>query len=165
MTVQKAPGRSSFVMFFVLALALFGGAALGTLLSNLLAPGAMFVRIIAFLAFPLCLGIGLTLWFWTALSILGTHFVGVWLKKPNTEGFAHAREAAQRDATSAPPGSFVFVPVSVIISLCAGIIIALSPTAKGFVIAVSSFTGAGLVYGTLLWLLARSGFLPLPEPS
>ncbi|HVR42942.1 MAG TPA: hypothetical protein VMS56_05795 [Thermoanaerobaculia bacterium] len=158
-------------IFLLLALLLFGGMALGQWLAGRAAPGSILADLIGFLTFPLCLGIGMTLWYQIAFAVVWTRLLRALVRAARGTGdreraFREAVVAELRDLPrEAPPGTWVFVPVSLGISLVAGALVGLAPAAESFIMPVILFGTYGLAYGVLLRWLAVTGRLPIPEDA
>jgi hypothetical protein len=59
----------------------------------------------------------------------------------------------------------LFLPVSIVGGLIAGLIVAAVPGGRGAFLTVTVFTIAGTTYRLVLRSLARRGLLPIPDTS
>jgi hypothetical protein len=138
-------------------LGVFGsGPLLGIGLARLLAPGSFVAESIGMFAFPLAFVVGLQAWLGFAIFAAVAGFGRRLLSK---------KLAQHTGPSAAPPGSFVFVPLSVGAGLLAGIVVGLVSETHALMTSVLLYVAAGIVYGSVVWQLARSGYLPFPEPG
>ena len=149
-----AKPHSPVVAFFVTFGFFFGGAALGAALGQWCAPNSAILAIAGFLVFPLSMFLGFPAWLGSAFLTLIFNWAG-----------RRKLPAAQSARHFVPPGSWVFVPVTI------GLFVPVALLA-GFVAERLSFFGAatlylvvGGLYGTGMWRCARTGLLPFPEEA
>lgn len=149
----------------LLAILLLGGMGTGVLLAKILAPGSGFALFVGLLMLPLCLAVGMSSWYaaasthvWNGLSqALFQAFAG--------KDFDQAVDDSMRELPfegEALPGTFVFLPVSLIVSLISGTLVGLTTASIGLLPALGVMAAVGLGYGVLLRVLARSCYLPIP---
>lgn len=147
------PRGGVFALVAALAVLLFGGAALGAGLADRLAPGSWLAQAVGVFALPLAFATGLQMWVGVAIVgglarlLLGRR------RSPN----------ARRETVRALPGSFVFLPLGSGAGLCAGVIVALVPSAHSALLTIAAYWLAGTLHGWLAWQLARHGVLVPPE--
>jgi hypothetical protein len=173
--VMGEPGRKKFrhgsftaflFLFALLATLLFGGMEVGLLLAEYLAPDSLVGQFVGFFMLPLSLGVGMTVWYWTAFGAFLLRILPpLRRKRPITEAdFRETfRGVISGMAKQVPPGCFLFVPVSTGISLLAGVAIGLIPSSAGLLRCIALTTLAGFVYGIMLWQLTKRGVIPIPE--
>ena len=137
---------------FVLALLFIGGGVAGLGIARVVAPGSFAAEFFGMFAFPLSFGIGLQTWLGAALI---------------TETWRTIRRGGRRADDSGdvriPPGSIVFVPVSLGIVGAAGLPIALFGSSIGPLATIALYPMLGLFYGVTCWLYAKNGYLPIPQ--
>ena len=136
-----------------------GGLALGNFLPQWLVPGSETAIIITFLLPPLAMILGLQSWLGLAILAAVVRLIGAAVRR----GFPPERRVGSGNAAVVPPGSFVFVPISTAILGFGGIFCGILPASEGFFAVVAGYLMAGASYGTLLWIVAREGYLPLPD--
>jgi hypothetical protein len=134
------------------------GPLLGIGLARLLASGSFLAESIGMFAFPLAFVVGLQAWLGFAIFAAVAGFGRRLFSKQPAQ---HTRPSA----TAAPPGSFVFVPLSVGAGLLAGLVVGLVSETHALMTSVLLYVAAGTFYGGVVWQLARSGYLPFPEPG
>lgn len=143
---------------------LFGGVFAGMGLAEWLAPGSDWAQFVGFMTLPLIFGAGMSAWRAFAGSLIFSRLIRALFKMARGQDFEQAAKESFRDLEGKPiPGTHVFVPISLMISLIAGLLIALSPETVGFFQVVGVMVAAGLGYGLLLRWLARTGRLPMPD--
>ena len=134
---------------------LFGGAMVGLVLALIAAPSSGWAALVGFAVLPLSFFAGLAAWWGIALLNLGGHLV----KK------VIAREAASPNdsilKSSTPPGSFMFLPTSMIVCLIGGGIISLISWSSWGLIALCGYPTLGLIYGAVAWIGARRGYIAI----
>lgn len=141
---------SAVVSFIILLILFFGGGFVGEHLALALAPSSGFSRLLGFLALPASLVVGFFLWAGAAAFVLMKRLAGVGAR-PNQR----AREI--------PPGAKGFVWSSVLLCLIVGALTGLLSKENGFFLVAGAYVATGVVYGTLCWQLAKSGWLPFPR--
>jgi hypothetical protein len=152
--------RSPWITFPLTILLFMGSGIAGTLLAEALAPDSILAGFLGLFTLPLAFLLGMYLWLGLAiLAAIGRLFR--WL--------LGRRRGLQSDRSvlpsQIPPGSFAFVPASVVLSGFSGFFIALVSTTLGFLATLGLYVGVGLVYGLACWLLARTGYLPHLEEA
>jgi hypothetical protein len=100
-----------WVQVFVLALLFLGGGVAGLGIARAVAPGSFAAEFFGTFAFPLAFGIGMQSWVGTALATEAWRTI--------RRGF---RPAPDRGKVRIPPGSFAFVPPSVLLVGGAGLL-------------------------------------------
>jgi hypothetical protein len=147
------------LVLMVSMLGAFGsGPLLGTGLACLLAPDSFVAEGIGMFAFPLAFVLGLQAWLGLAIFSAVLHAGRRLFSK-------QLRRSLTGSSVVVPPGSFVFVPLSVGAGLLAGIVVGLVSDTHALLTSVLLFVAAGALYGAVVWQLARSGYLPFPEPG
>ena len=145
-------GPGVWTQVFVLALLFLGGGVAGLGIARWVAPGSFAAEFFGMFAFPLSFGIGMQNWLGLALVI---------------EGWRTIRRGGRRRPDSGepriPPGSFAFVPISVLLVGGAGLLIALFGSSIGALATIALYLVLGLSYGIACWLYARNGYLPFPQ--
>jgi hypothetical protein len=154
-----ATARSALIGILLLVVLFLGSGVAGVQLAQTVAPESFIAAFIGLFALPLAFASGLQLWLGLAL------FGALWQLLRRALGGARARASFSepRSANRAPPGSFVFVPLSAAFGTLAGLVIGVTATTIGFFATAGIYAGLGLVHGVACWLAARSGHLPLPE--
>jgi len=136
----------------------FGGGFAGIQLARALAPASGLAEFVSFLAFPAAFVIGVVAWCGAAVPAAVRRLVGLARKG---SGLASAAEGTLPQTI--PPGSFAFVPASLILTVPAGVVVAALSTTWSFVGVVCLYAVLGLCFGVGCWRLARSGYLPFPR--
>ena len=136
----------------------FGGGYGGIQLARALAPASGLAEFVSFLAFPGAFVIGLVAWAGAAMPAAIRRLAG--LARKESGPASAARESPPR---TIPPGSFAFVPVSLIVTVPAGVVVAALSTTWSFVWVACLYAALGLCFGVGCWRLARSGYLPFPK--
>ena len=152
----RFPRGSPLLSFFLIALLFLGGGVFGVELAEIMAPDSILAQFVGLFLLPLSFAIGMQLWLGFALLMaIGHLIVYVFRKK---------KSVSQQPATpfTAPPGAFVFLPVSLFLSVAAGILTAIVSSLNFFLV-FFVYICVGAIYGTVVWMIARSGYLPLPE--
>ncbi len=157
MTVRRAP-RSALLIVTALAVALFGGAALGLGLAHLLAPRSVVADIVGFFVFPLAFALGWQAWIGLAIAL---SLPRLFRRLRRREELA-VEPAKDREPLAVLPGAGVFVPIATGMGLAGGVLVGIVSTWPLPVVLVAYTTG-GLAYGLALWWLANAGFLLWPE--
>jgi hypothetical protein len=137
---------------FVMALLFLGGGVAGLGVARSVAPGSFAAEFFGTFAFPLSFGIGMQGWLGMALVTEAWRTIG--------RGF---RPAANPGDVRIPPGSFAFVPTSVLLVGGAGLMIAIFGSSLGALATIALYLTLGLCYGIACWLYARNGYLPFPQ--
>lgn len=162
--------KRALEIFLLLAVLLFGGMAVGRWTAAILAHDHALAVFIGSFMLPLSLGIGMTMWYSIAHTVILSRLTkAVWTHwragRSDAQFRDSVKESLQGLRVDAPPGTFVFVPVSLVVCFIAGVLIAFAPAVSSRWLAIGICTGMGLAYGLLLWRLARSGKLPIPEEA
>jgi hypothetical protein len=158
-TQQKPAGKepgclATFVVFLAVMIA---APVAGLLLGGALAPTSDLARGIG-LVWPLAsLFLGVLLWLGTLALRLAWQLVLLPFRLISGRKVRRDREG--QDADQMPPGSFAFVPVTVVVGTVCGAAIGLLSETTGLLLATAAFSGIGLVYGIILWRLAKHGYL------
>ncbi|HZI82045.1 MAG TPA: hypothetical protein VFD69_21150 [Vicinamibacterales bacterium] len=147
-----SPRPGVWTQVFVLALLFLGGGVGGLGIARSVAPGSFAAEFFGMFAFPLSFGIGMQVWLGMALVTEAWRTI--------RRGF---RPAAKQGEVRIPPGSFAFVPTSVLLVGSAGLPIALFGSSLGALATIALYLTLGLFYGTACWLYARNGYLPFPQ--
>ena len=157
MTGRRAP-RPTILIVLALAVALFGGAALGLGLAHVMAPRSIVADIVGFFVFPLAFALGWQAWIGLAIALsLPRLFRRLRRREePEVEPDEDRAQAAEL------PGAGVFVPIAMGMGLGCGVLVGVVSTWPLPVVLVV-YTFAGLAYGLMLWWLASAGLLLWPE--
>jgi hypothetical protein len=154
-------------VFGLIAGLFFGGMFLGMRLADWLTPGSHFGKFVGFLMLPLSFGLGMTCWYWIANAVFFTRFFrAVWRVRKERDDFRKTlKSELVKFGDRAPSGTFVFVPISFALSSIAGALMGIIPGSRGILLTVPICSTLGLAYGLVVWRLARSGHLPIPEEA
>ena len=136
----------------MLALLFLGGGVAGLGIARWVAPGSFAAEFFGTFAFPLSFGIGMQAWLGMALVTEAWRTI--------RRGF---RPLAKSGELRIPPGSFAFVPTSVVLIGGAGLPIGIFGSSLGLLTTIALYLMLGLFYGTACWLYARNGYLPFPQ--
>ena len=153
---------------FLIGILVVGGIGVGTFLAKMLAPGSLFALIIGFAMLPLCFVLGFATWYSIASALVWNQLVKAFRHALKGQDFSEAVTESMNDLPldgKGLPGTYVFIPVSLIISLVAGILIGTTPASVGLVNAIVVMTVVGASYGVLLRYLARGCYLPIPDEA
>jgi hypothetical protein len=150
---MQAARVSVWVQVFVMALLFLGGGVAGLGVARSVAPGSFAAEFFGTFAFPLSFGIGMQTWLGMALVTEAWRTI--------RRGFRPA--ARQPGEMRIPPGSFAFVPTSVLLVGGAGLLIAIFGSSLGVLGTIALYLTLGVSYGTACWLYARNGYLPFPQ--
>ena len=162
---NKGSRLGLFGLYLLLGILLFGGVGVGLLTAKLLAPGSAFAQLVGLLMLPLCLAVGMSSWYSAASAQVWTRLAHAMFEAFEGQDFKDAVEESMQQLPlegEALPGTFVFIPVSLVVSLIAGTLIGLTTASAGLFPAVAVMAAIGLGYGVLLRVLARSRLLPIP---
>jgi len=138
------------VSFIILLILFFGGGFAGEQLALALAPSSGFSRLLGFLALPASFIVGFFFWAGAATVVLVTRL-------------ARRVPRPRQRSGEIPPGAKGFLWSSVLSCLIVGSLTGLLSNEHGFVLVSGIYVATGLVYGTLCWQLAKSGWLPFPR--
>lgn len=134
---------------------LIGGAVLGILLADWIAPGSSLAMPLSALLFPASIILGFFGWLGLAILHLPIAIFRLITGRKQPE---HGR-----GDQFIPPGSFAFLPVSVLLSTLVGLACGLVPGGWSVLTTVPLYVALGTAFGLLLWRLAKIGLLPFPE--
>jgi hypothetical protein len=157
MTARRAP-RPTLLIVAALVVVLFGGAALGLALANLLAPRSILADLVSFFVFPIALVLGWQAWIGLAIVRSLPRLIRR-LRRAEEPSVGSAQD---RPPVVVIPGAGVFVPIATGMGLASGVIVGIISSWPLPVVLVT-YTFAGLGYGLVLWWLATAGFLLWPE--
>jgi hypothetical protein len=135
-----------------MAILFLGGGVAGLGIARAVAPGSFVAEFFGTFALPLSFGIGMQAWLGTALVTEAWRTI--------RRGF---RPLAKTGEVRIPPGSLVFVPVSVLLVGGAGLPIAVFGSSLGLLTTIALYLTLGVAYGVACWLYARNGYLPFPQ--
>lgn len=145
---SASPSHPFWLQVIALVITFLGGGLGGVVLAIHLAPETPFVAVIGMFSFAFPFLVGMQLWLGFAI------FITVW---------RFVRRASEPSAgNQIPSGSIVFLPTSVVLVTFAGMFVGIW-SETGFLSTVMLYALLGSLYGTVCWLLARSGFLPFPS--
>jgi len=151
----------------LLAILLFGGMAVGLAIALTAGGGSVGAILVGFLALPLAFGLSMSAW---------RALLGAWLLAGLARSAARSRgdegrfreevvrslQAIRDRGPAGLPGTWVFVPVTLIVGAGSGLLMAVAAERDGLTAgALILVACAGL--GVLLRRLARQGRLPIPE--
>lgn len=159
--------RNGWKSFGLMALVIFGGAGLGFLMAYLLAPESDLAGFVGLFMLPLSFFIGLKSWHGIAMAVMSKRLMGAAVKTVvggKSFSDAVAEQTADLDMR-APPGTYVFLPIAIIISIPCALVIAFTAESLGTMAAFGVVAAIGVAYGVLLRWLARSGRLPFPDEA
>ena len=151
-------------LYLLLGILLLGGMAVGVILARILAPGSAFALLVGLVMLPLCLAIGMASWYAAASTHVWNGLVEAMCQAFAGKYFDQAVDDSMRALPfdgEALPGTGVFLPVSLVISLIAGGLVGLTTASVGFLPALGVMALVGLGYGVLLRTLARRCYLPI----
>ena len=152
-------------LWLLLGILLLGGMGVGVILAKVLAPGSAFAQLVGLVMLPLCLAIGMSSWYAAASTHVWNGLAEAMFQAFSGKDFDQAVDDSMRALPfegEALPGTYVFLPVSLVISLIGGALVGLTTTSIGFLPALAVMAAVGLGYGVLLRVLARSCYLPIP---
>jgi hypothetical protein len=162
-TQQKPAGKepgclATFIVTFAVVIAAPVG---GHLLGSALAPTSELAQTLGIVSPLASLVMGVLLWLGTfalrlAWKLLLLPFRLV-IRLVTGRKARSDREG--QDFDQAPPGTFAFVPVTVAVFTICGAGIGLLSETTGVLLATAVLSGTGLVYGVVLWRLAKHGYL------
>jgi hypothetical protein len=152
--LHSTPKRPLVLRLLTLAITLVGGAVVGQLLAERLAPDSQLAVIPSFVLLPAILVIGFHTWLGVAVILLIPRLFGRAARRP---------PAIAADRQFVPPGAWTFLPVGTVFGLGAGLAIGFLFAAGSALYAAAAYWAAGTIYGAALWFLARTGYLPFPE--
>ena len=127
-----------------------GAGALGGFLARGLAPESWPAEVVGFFALPVAFAIGMQLWFGLALLSVIPRLLGRRRVRPASPG-------------PAVPGGVVFLPLSSVAGMLAGVTTGLLSRIHPFWWVALLWWGVGTLHGLLAWRLARTGYLVPPE--
>lgn len=136
----------------------FGAGLLGSQLARAMAPGSGLAELVSFLAFPAAFMGGIFAWAGAALPAVIRGLVRLLILR--------GRVATSTRAATEPvivPGSFAFLPVALLLTGAAGLVVGVLSSTRSFVAVLGLYLLIGAGYGSLCWRLARSGILPFPR--
>ena len=152
-------------LWLLLGILLLGGMGVGVILAKVLAPGSAFAQLVGLFMLPLCLAIGMSSWYAAASTHVWNGLAEAMFQAFSGKDFDEAVDDSMRALPfegEALPGTYVFLPVSLVISLIGGALVGLTSASVGFLPALAVMAAVGLGYGVLLRVLARSCYLPIP---
>ncbi len=152
-------------LWLLLGILLLGGMGVGVILAKVLAPGSAFAQLVGLVMLPLCLAIGMSSWYSAASTHVWNGLAEAMFQAFSGKDFDQAVDDSMRALPfegEALPGTYVFLPVSLVISLIGGALVGLTSASIGFLPALAVMAAVGLGYGVLLRVLARSCYLPIP---
>jgi hypothetical protein len=151
----KEPGcLATFVVVFA---AMIAAPIAGLLLGGALAPSSDLAQAVGLVSPLASLFLGVLLW----LGTLALRLVWQLVLLPFRliTGRKARRDRKGQGVDQMPPGSFAFVPATVVVCTICGAVIGLLSETTGLLLATMAFAGIGLVYGVILWRLAKHGYL------
>jgi hypothetical protein len=152
-TVRERGALSILASFMALFL---GAGVLGLTLAETFAPESFLATFVSLFALPLAFGVGLQMWFGTALIGAIIRFVG-------SRGRPAPASRTDVETVVAIPGSIVFLPISSVAGATAGIVVGLlSSTVSGWLVWLV-YWAVGTIHGLASWRLARAGYLRPPD--
>jgi hypothetical protein len=162
-TQQESSGKEPgcFGSFLAVLGVAIAAPVAGLLLGGALAPDSNLARAVGLVAALASLLLGVLLWLGTLALRLAWSLVLLPFRLifRLLTGRKVWQTNAGQGGTQTPPGSFVFVPVTVVVGAICGAVIGLVSETTSLLVATAILSGAGLVYGVILWRLARHGYL------
>lgn len=156
--MSRAPGPSAGLGLVFYLVLFFGGGLLGSQLARTMAPGSGLAELVSFLAFPAAFMGGIVAWAGAALPAAVRGLVR--MVRSGEDAQPSPRPGTEPVIV---PGSFAFVPVSLVVASGAGFLVALLSRTHSFAAVLGLYLLIGAGYGSLCWRLARSGWLPFPR--
>jgi hypothetical protein len=132
----------------------FGGAGVGLLLAEWLAPSAAIASLVSFLMLPAAMIAGFHAWLGAAIL----------LSVPRLARRLIDPSGRTTEDCLVPPGAWAFLPIGSGAGGLGGLLTGLLSPAS-VLVTVPIYWLAGTAYGFGLWRLARSGHLPFPDPE
>lgn len=148
--------RSALIQFLLVLLLFLGGGLCGSLLSRYFAPASVAAAFAGFFMMPFSFLMGLQLWLGLAIF----HAIWIFLKRLVLKQELFDRSRAVQEMI--PSGTFVFLPVSIVVCTTAGALSGIFSDRSGFVLTTLAYLVIGSIYGTAAWQLAKRGYLPFP---
>lgn len=169
-TGARLPTRPWWAVAGTLGAALFGGAALGSAASWLLAPDSHLAGFVGFLTLPLVLGLGYHLWYSRIMSLVARRFgksvlAALWQvirrRRPSLDSVMPTRDDVVWLIQRTIQAASSFTHAGMLIGFASGLLVGLV-TPRPFWLGLGVFVGLAAAYGRILTRLARSGYLPPP---
>lgn len=152
------PTQRPAIVTMPITIALFlGGGIGGVALATYLAPDSIVANFVGLLALPFAFLTGMQ--FWLGFALFSALVYGV----RKLAGRVDESSSSVAGDRGVPPGSYSFLLTSLVVSVGAGVVMAIVATRLGFLATLLIYLLVGLAYGVTCWLLARSGYLPFPE--
>jgi hypothetical protein len=152
-------GKSKALRAAVTLSAFIAGPLLGIALARLLAPSSDLSSVVSLLAFPLAFFIGMQLWLGMLIIAALASLVRMLFRRGKGTTGERTRNL------EVPPGSFVFVPTAFLLAAAAGLITGILSRESSFILCLTTYSTAGLLFGVTLWQLALRGLLALLEEA
>lgn len=134
----------------IVMLLFLGSGAAGVWLADSIAPNFILAPMIGLFALPLAFIVGMHAWLgWALIIALVT--------------IARRGRQLRDGPPRIPPGAGAFVPVSLLISLAAGLALGIASADHSLATVLALYALVGLAYGRLCRRLAETGYLPFPE--
>ena len=162
-TSTDRPVRTFVGLLGLLAGLLFGGMAIGLAIALGPGGGSVGAIVIGFFSLPLCFGLGMSAW----RGVAGAWMIGglarALIRSRGDEAtFRKETVAHLRSTGGTLPGTWVFVPIALVVGALAGVAMAIAANGDRL-LAGGSMLAASVAYGIILRRLARRGLLPLSE--
>lgn len=163
----ELPVRGPIATIGWLAAIVVGGMAVGVAIALTAGGASTGAMAVGFVALPLIFGLAMSAWKAVLVAWLTAGLARSLLRSRGDEG--RFREEAMRSLRSvreggqaALPGTWVFLPVALLIGLVAAALMAILADGDSLV-AGALILVAAIAYGFILRRLARQGRLPIPE--
>ena len=137
---------------------IFVGVCVGIALCRLMAPNSDTANFASVMMLPISVVVGALVWQGILMVYLSFKLGGSFLKGLKKGGLKTAFRQKVEGIPPFPPATSVFVLVSFIVCLIAGVVVASTPSARNFFGVVGSYVITGLAYGLLQRYLARAGY-------
>ncbi|HNY30423.1 MAG TPA: hypothetical protein PKO15_06015 [Fibrobacteria bacterium] len=152
--------HSSLLGVFVTLGLFLGGGILGAMLGQWIAPDSTVAVLVGFAMLPVAFLVGMQLWLGAAMI--------AWLVRvlrSRSRSSASLRSMPSKTSRGSHTGSFVFVPVFVVFTTPAGLLTGWLSDTVGFASVLAVYIGVGMVFGTVVWQLAKRGYVEFLEEA
>lgn len=144
---------------FVFTVLIFAGAFIGLLLQKFIAPDSKAANFISVAMLPISVALGALIWQGILIIYIGMKIGRATLKGYKKGGIKAAFQEKIEGFPSFPPGTFIFVVVSSMICLIAGVAVAFVPEVTSFFGTIALYLFIGIVYGFIQRHLVRAGYV------
>lgn len=151
---------AGILVFLVL---IFAGALIGLLLQKLIAPDSKAANAISVAMLPISVVLGAMIWQVLIIIYIGMKIGRATLKGFKKGGIKAAFQQKIEGFPPFPPRTFVFVVVSSMICLIAGVAVAFVPEVASFFGTITLYLIIGMIYGFIQRHLVRAGYIVMFE--